>query len=77
MRSIASGKTVRNVLKHHLSAGDVNGLAGAVGSLRAGVKHQHVKYVLVIAAALQRDFVDVILLDLLLRDPQLGGVLRQ
>ena len=63
--------------EHHLPTGDVNRLPGAVRGFRAGVKQQHVQHVLIIAPALQRHFVDVVLFDVLRFDAKFGGILRQ
>ena len=56
--------------EHHLTAGDVDGLAGAVGGFVAGVEEQHVQHVLIVATAFERDFVDVGLLHLVFRDAE-------
>ena len=62
--------------EHHLSAGDIDGLTGAVRGFVAGVEKQHVQHVLIVAAAFQRDFVDVGLLDLVFRNAEFFRVLR-
>ena len=66
----------RNDSEHHLSAGDVDRLPRAVRGFVAGVEEQHVQHVLIVAAAFQRDFVDVGLLDLVFRNAEFFRVFR-